>query len=830
MREEVATGLPVATSFLDAWRWWIFALLAAATLVPLVIWPGFFFPYVVPRNLFFRVAIEIASALLVVVLLRDRRRLTLSDDHTFIALLLFVIAAGISAAFSPAPTHSYFGDFERMGGVWAWFHLLLFYVLLRALDDRQFRLLLNCAFIVGLLATAYGLVEYQRLWTQARGVNVRAAAITGTFGNSGLLAGYVVVVIALAAFLAARTRRFRGLYLGAAGAGAIALFLTQNRSAVLAIAAGLVAGAAIYSNLPEVKRDKPLARIPFFLVAALLIVAVGMARINPAGSVSSMLPAVFTKGGGSWVDEGRIVQWRAAGEGFRDRPLVGYGIENHHVVWATHFNPDVYKRNEDIFDRTHNQFLEVLATTGLLGFLTFFGIFVAFAYALRTGHRAGRLGATEVSVLAASMIAYCVYLFFWFFDLSAAMLWVILLAIASRAALGNAEPISVAAGVHTRRRAWLLPAAGVACLLLGALYVHAFEPARASRALARIQSGRNPQDEIIRSFDVAYRSMAPQTSLTPIVFAGYIGSLAPQFRQIRANKSRKAQMDHAFQRAIVAFQREIRKDPLNGRLRTYEARVLLLAASYYGMQAYQLAAVQSLDSAIAISPGRIQPRMLMASAALLVNDYERARESLDEAIRLEPEKGSPGYLSGEPGYQRGEPAYQLAKLLITTRKYDSAASQLHTSMRKGFAGAPPAYIAAARHLEQAGRHAEAARLLAAYLETRYSRSIWNPHPRRQPKVDARDVAIAGHLPIVHLRARNTAQALHTSRALMVVDTVRGPLVERFRRDVRAGRAWIWAGRNTLLPCDARPPGERRLRVDPSVCRVFGAPLPRVLPD
>lgn len=830
MREEVATGFPVATSFFDSWRWWIFALLAAATLVPFVIWPGFFFPYVVPRNLFFRVVIEIASALLILVLLRQRRQLALRNDFTFIALLLFVIAAGVSAAFSPAPTHSYFGDFERMGGVWAWFHLLLFYALLRALDDRQFTLILNGAFIVGMAAIAYGLAEYQQLWAHARVVNDRAAAITGTFGNSGLLAGYLVVVIALAAFLAVRARRFQWMYLGTAGAGGIALFLTQNRSAVLAVAAGLVAGAAIFSNLPEVKRDKPLARVPFFLVAALLIVAVGMARINPAGTISSKLPAVFTKGGGSWVDEGRIVQWKAAAEGFRDRPLLGYGLENHNLVWATHFNPEVYRRNEDIFDRTHNQFLEVLATTGLLGFLTFIAVFVAFGYALRAGHRAGRLGATEVAVLAASMIAYCVYLFFWFFDLSAAMIWIMLLAIASRAAIGHAGMITVAAPAPARRRAWLLPAAGVACVLLGALYVHAFEPARASRALARIQSGQNPQSEIIRSFDIAHQSMAPQTSLTPIVFAGYIGSLAPQFRQIRANKSRKAQMDHAFQRAIVAFQREIRKDPLNGRLRTYEARVLLLAASYYGMQAYQLAAVQSLDSAIAISPARIQPRMLRASAALLVNDYAGARQSLDEAIRLEPDKGSPGYLSGEPGYQRGEPAYQLAKLLIITRKYDSAASELHSSMRKGFAGAPPAYIAAARHLEQAGRHAEAARLLAAYLETRYSRSIWNPLSKPQPIVDVRDVAIAGHLPIVHLRARNTSQALLTSRALMVVDTVRGPLVDRFRRDVRAGRASSWTGRNTLLPCDARPSGDRRLRVDPSVCRVFGAPLPRVLPD
>ena len=55
------------------------------------------------------------------------------------------------------------------------------------------------------------------------------------------------------------------------------------------------------------------------------------------------------------ADESRTMQWRAAIDGFEDRPLLGYGLENHNLVWSAHLDPGIYRLDTDVFDRTHNQ-------------------------------------------------------------------------------------------------------------------------------------------------------------------------------------------------------------------------------------------------------------------------------------------------------------------------------------------------------------------------------------------------------------------------------------------------------------------------------------------
>src|SRR6476646_587832 len=107
----------------------IWLLLMAALLVPVIIPSGFFFPYVVPRNIFFRAICEMGILILAWALCFGEDELDLRYEPIFWALVAFVAAALLSALFSPASNHSLFGDFERMGGVWSWMHLALFFLL-----------------------------------------------------------------------------------------------------------------------------------------------------------------------------------------------------------------------------------------------------------------------------------------------------------------------------------------------------------------------------------------------------------------------------------------------------------------------------------------------------------------------------------------------------------------------------------------------------------------------------------------------------------------------------------------------------------------------------
>src|SRR5213595_2868176 len=173
-----------------SWRTAIVVLLAAAMLVPLIVGNGFFFPYVVPRNLYFRALVETGTAVLVLALCFGRKRIDLRGEPVFWALVAFLGAATLSALFSPARMHSFFGDFERMGGVWAWLNLVLFFLLLRTLRDTDWRWVLNSALAVCLFVAVRTIAEHSDLSIAARFGDGVVAASSATVGNSGLLAAY----------------------------------------------------------------------------------------------------------------------------------------------------------------------------------------------------------------------------------------------------------------------------------------------------------------------------------------------------------------------------------------------------------------------------------------------------------------------------------------------------------------------------------------------------------------------------------------------------------------------------------------------------------------
>ena len=60
-----------------SWRTTIIVLLLASLLVPLIVGYDFFFPYVAPRNIFFRVVVEVGAAALVLALSFGRKSLDL---------------------------------------------------------------------------------------------------------------------------------------------------------------------------------------------------------------------------------------------------------------------------------------------------------------------------------------------------------------------------------------------------------------------------------------------------------------------------------------------------------------------------------------------------------------------------------------------------------------------------------------------------------------------------------------------------------------------------------------------------------------------------------
>lgn len=613
----MASGGLVATRaapLLD-WNAGVVVLLSIAVIAPVVVVPGTFFPYVVPRNILFRAAIELAALVCVAQVFLGGKRLDVRREYVLGAIGLFLVAATLSAIFSPAPTRSFFGDFERMGGVWAWLHLAAFVLVLRTITERNLAWVIHVALAACVGASVHAIVE--RVWI--------GGDLT-VVGNAGLFAGYVLVGIGLALYLAAGTHRFRSFYLAAAGIELGALLISGNRSSVLGLLVGGVAGAVVFAM--GGKRDHR-RWIPLWLAAAMgaaVALLVAVVRLSDSPWVTKVLPRVFrriaaTDLGG--FDALRTMQWDAALAGFRDRPLVGFGPENYQLVWSAHFDPRSRQMGAEIFDRTHNQYLEILATTGFVGAIAFAGVWIAIGYSLYRAFAGRGISARELAVLAGANIAYATYLTFWFVDISAAIVWALIAAlIASRC---NPQP--VLRRVERRLPRGVAPAAVLvaATALVFVLHRHAYVPIRASIALAILDSSRGNEPEAADAVRTISTSSAPQSGHFGPVLSNFIDASIAE-RHVEALSSEEiSPLDAAFQTAIAAYDAELKRDPLNDRLYTSAAALLMDAAEVYGSEEYLQRAVSLLERAVELSPRRSQQRRLLAEAStdLLLFPMER---------------------------------------------------------------------------------------------------------------------------------------------------------------------------------------------------------------
>ncbi|HEV7838564.1 MAG TPA: O-antigen ligase family protein, partial [Gemmatimonadaceae bacterium] len=631
-----------------------------------------------------------------------------------------------------------------------------------------------------------------------------------TLGNSGLLAAYLLLNAAVAGYLASTaTSRYRLLYLATAGVNLLALVFAENRSTVIGLVLGAIVGGVIFAALGTSSRKRWIVPAAAVALAVLITgIAVGV-RAYPTSGAVRHVPTVLqrlarTNPAGS--DESRTMQWRAAIDGFKDRPVLGYGLENHNLVWSAHFDPGIYKLDTDIYDRTHNQFLETLATTGLVGTAAFLAIWLAIGITLGRAYRAGRLSAASLAVLSGLQIAYAIYLFFWFVDLNSTMLWILIAALtASRGTVGSVV-LEASGGVVERAPA--RPALALASLvvLAAGIYAEGYAPLRANRALARIDSSRESLAQTMPQFEALSSFAGRQTAHAPMVMGQFIGSLGSSLEDMRASPAQRHLLDRAFQESFAAFAREIHRDTLNDRLYTHEGSLLVEAARFYESPLYRQQAIDAFHRAIDLSPHRIQPRLLLARVYSGARDYERAVVVLSDAVKSDP--------------LLGEPRYRLAEAHIGAGHSDSALAMLQSSLKLGYVGAPELYLAMGKRLEFSGRSGVAATLYSDYLEAKYTEAVWSRSETIDKPIPTADIAVAAHLPLLYVRGRDSELAIKSAAALSAFDPSRASIVDRFVSDIGARRRAGWVAKNSLLPCTAARASRSRDSVALGACGMF----------
>lgn len=709
-------------------------LVFATLLVPVVLLPGYFFPFITVRAVFFRVLVELATAIVLYLVVRREVAFNFRTDPVLWALISWVAANALAAVFGAAPMRSIFGDHERMGGVWFWAHLLAYYLVLRTvMGPRDWRRYFLIAVGVAGLISIYGLIQHwvQPFWSPIGGLEAGA-----TVGNPGLLAIYLLANIAFCALLAARAgRRARPAFVVLTLVIVLAMVLSGNRSSALALLIGSGVGLLAYAGWTGSLRGwRAAAIVTLFAVAGALPF---VARAPWARPVTSRVQLLSKLSLG--VDSTRVIQWRAAIEGIRDRPVLGVGPENYQLVWSRYYHPEMHRFLEDSrWDRAHNAYLDAFATAGILGFLSLLAIWIALGW---TAHRIGTRppignggnggsaddeGARPTAAVALGFFAaYAFYLVFWFFDLNSTMLWIALAAfIASQ--LSGRRLIEVGSVRQKRWQASMVVALG-AVALVSVLYIHGFKTLEMARTLDRARNPNRPLHLMLEDFESIFASPAPITQHAFLMYAAQLRSLQPRFEEIRGDPTSSELFDRAFVLAVKEFESQAVQDPLNERLLVQHARVLMIGAAYYRNARLYESALSKLHRAVALAPRRITTQLVLGWAYLQADRPEEAVRIFERAYSVYPAFGR-------------TQAY-LATAHAALGNNLAAADWLMGALRAGFVPDRSAVIEVSRALSVDGHPLAGAKLIEAYLNRRFGPPFMWRNPTGRPAMADYELAL-----------------------------------------------------------------------------------------
>lgn len=337
-----------------------------------------------------------------------------------IPVLLLALVLLITTLTSITPGVSFWGSYSRLQGtLTALTYMALFFFVAHGVRSHQQRdRLITTILVTSLPISLYAIFQHYGFdpfpWSQD--VTQR---VIGTMGNAIFLGAYLIMVVplTLARWLEAlsNVRHLRGQAAKASKESAtatpspwnrhlvglslllviqlLAILYTQSRGPWL----GLGLGLSVMVGLLAWRRGKRrllLATIAAALAAILFTVALNVPR-SPLAPLKAASPYLQRLGTIMDLESGtnkvRLLLWfgddvgRGASGILTADPLrliIGYGPESIALAYYPYYPPALayYEMRGNIPDRTHNQFLDTLLTTGLLGLFAYLLVIVVFLW------------------------------------------------------------------------------------------------------------------------------------------------------------------------------------------------------------------------------------------------------------------------------------------------------------------------------------------------------------------------------------------------------------------------------------------------------------------
>jgi len=399
-----------------------FGLPAIVLVGPLLVNPFGCRFYELPKVVFFRFAVLLLLTAWLVNRINFRGAIAGSLRNLLarplvLPALLFAFAHVLSTITSVAPHLSLWGSFIRAYGTYNVLCYAIFFLLitLNLRTAGQLEQLITIALLASLPVALYGALQrsgFDPIFPEYD----YSSRVVSTIGNPIFLGAYLIMVIPLAfgrllaslhALLGSNQppSSRRSMLLEVAGYASllalqlICLLYTQARGPWF----GLLSGAVLFSALIALRhRMKKLLLITIAASVALIALLVALNLPNtplepftgsPYLSRLAFSDELAAGTGTSWV---RLFIWQGTLELIRSRPnigftpdplrplrlLIGYGPETMEAVFPQVYPPGLayVEARESVVDRAHNELLDLVVTTGVLGLLAFLLLVGSFFY------------------------------------------------------------------------------------------------------------------------------------------------------------------------------------------------------------------------------------------------------------------------------------------------------------------------------------------------------------------------------------------------------------------------------------------------------------------
>lgn len=433
----IIVGLPllgiVAKAFGQSFeriaKWYLYVAVFAVVIVM----DSIFFPFIGGKDWFFRFAIELSliAALLYWAFeartgeIKDRLK-KLFKKPLVIAVTVFVGAFLLACLFGYDMHAAFWSNYERGEGGFQMIHYYLFFLLLAFLfrDEKDWRRIFGFSLCAAVIMIGYGLLANFGV-TSYIGPYTGSTIPTGWFhklvdgrfegslGNPAYVAPYLMFAMFFAAYLWIMAwREKRATKMVSYGYGALILvllfffYLSQTRGAELGLAAGLFVLILFFIYIGRGSwRKWSLIALALFIIGGGTVFSLrnsSLVQTLPGGrllQISLSDPTAQTR---LWV-------WGEAWQGFLERPILGWGPENFTAVYDEHFNPNFFvpgQNTETWFDRAHSVFFDYLSETGIIGFLSYLGIFAVFFWEFFKTHRRKVRSIVLAGIVLAIPVAY----------------------------------------------------------------------------------------------------------------------------------------------------------------------------------------------------------------------------------------------------------------------------------------------------------------------------------------------------------------------------------------------------------------------------------------